>query len=133
MRAVSHELRATSNLVIPGESSRATPRVTRACSPLGWPLSGETYSAQTGITTWSLAANRNNGLAIEPIPDFVASGVVVTDLASVATTAVNGASGSMTFDANTTPAFLSRLVFFTETLGTFATGYLLPPISTELP
>ena len=94
---------------------------------------GERYAAQTGITTWSVAANRNNGVAIGPIPDFVASGVVVTDLASVATTAVNGASGSMTFEANTTPAFLSRFVFFTETLGTFATGYLLPPISVDLP
>ena len=93
---------------------------------------GDTYSAQSGITSWVVSANRSNGLAIESIPNFVASGVVVSDLASVAGTAVNGTSGSMTFGASTTPAFLSRFVFFTETLGTFATGYLLPPISFEL-
>jgi len=40
---------------------------------------------------------------------------------------VNGQSGAILFGAGTTAAPLNRFVFFTETLGTFATGYLLPP------
>lgn len=90
-------------------------------------LPGATYSAQSGVTTWFVAANKSNGAAIPSIPDFVASGTVVTDLASVAGNSVNGSSGALLFGAGTSAAPLNRLVFFTETLGTFATGYLLPP------
>ncbi len=93
---------------------------------------GDTYSAQVGVTSWFVDARRSNGAAIGSIPNFLASGVVVTDLASVAGTAVNGASGSMTFSTGTSAAPLNRLVFFNETLGTFATGYLLPPIVSEI-
>ena len=92
-------------------------------------LPGETYSAQSGVTTWTVVANKSNGASIDGIPDFIASGTVVTDLATVAGSAVNGQSGAILFGAGTTAAPLNRLVFFTETLGTFATGYLLPPTS----
>lgn len=93
---------------------------------------GETYSAQVGVTTWSVAATRSTGSAIDSIPSFVASGVTLTDLVSVAGTGVNGSSGSISFNTTPTGAAVTRLVFFTETLGTFATGYLLPPTVSEL-
>jgi hypothetical protein len=93
---------------------------------------GEIYSAQVAATTWSVAANRNDGASIGPIAPFVAGGVSVSDLVSIAGTDVNGASGSMSFNAFASAAPISRFIFFTETLGTFATGYLLPPTVPEL-
>jgi hypothetical protein len=96
-------------------------------------VAGETYTAQVAVTTWFVDANRSNGSSIGPISPFVASGVTVTDLASVAGSDVNGSSGSMSFNASVSAASLNRFVFFVETLGTFATGYLLPPtVPTEL-
>jgi hypothetical protein len=94
---------------------------------------GDTYGAQSAMTSWTVTATRSNGSTIGPITPFLASGVSVSDLASIAGSGVNGSSGSMSFDAAPTGAFVSRLIFFTETLGTFATGYLLPPTLTELP
>jgi len=88
---------------------------------------GETYSAQVAVTTWFIDVTRGNGNFIGPVDGFVASGVTVTDVASVAGSDVNGSSGSMTFNALPSADPVTRLVFFTETLGTFATGYLLPP------
>ncbi len=88
---------------------------------------GEVYSAQVAVTTWFIDVTRGNGDFIGPVDGFVASGVTVTDVASVAGSAVNGASGSMTFNTLPSADPVNRLVFFTETLGTFATGYLLPP------
>jgi len=93
---------------------------------------GEVYSAQVAATTWSVTANRNNGAPIGPIDAFVAGGVSVSDLVSVAGTDVNGASGSMSFNTLPSAAAVNRFIFFTETLGTFATGYLLPPTVPEL-
>ncbi len=88
---------------------------------------GEVYSAQVAVTTWFVDVTRSNGDFIGPVDGFVASGVTVTDLASVAGSDVNGSSGSMSFNALSSADPVTRLVFFTETLGTFATGYLLPP------
>src|SRR5262249_22757137 len=90
-------------------------------------LPGETYSAQSAVTTWTVTAKKSNGAPIAGIPHFIASGTIVTDLATIAGGTVSGSSGSLLFGADTTAAPLNRLVFFTETLGTFATGYLLPP------
>jgi hypothetical protein len=88
---------------------------------------GEVYSAQVAVTTWFVDVSRGNGDFIGPLDGFVASGVTVTDLVSIAGSGVNGSSGSMSFNALPSAAAVNRLVFFTETLGTFATGYLLPP------
>jgi len=92
---------------------------------------GDTYSAQVSLTSWSVDAAHANGSSVGPTSPFLASGVVVTDLATVAGTGVNGSSGSMSFTALASASPLNRFIFFTETLGTFATGYLLPPAIAE--
>jgi len=58
---------------------------------------------------------------------FRASGVTVTDLASVAGPGVNGAPGSIRFSAEPVSGgpLETRLIFFAESLGTFGTGYQL--------
>jgi hypothetical protein len=93
----------------------------------------ETYAAQVAVTNWSLDVTRGDGSVIGPVGPFLASGVTVSDVVSVVGTGANGASGSISFFAATNPAPISRFIFFAETLGTFATGYLLPPIATEPP
>jgi hypothetical protein len=88
-------------------------------------LPGDTYSAAPSSTLWGLIANRNDGTSITATT-FGASGVNVTDLASVASAGVNGASGSIRFSAEATSEGVTRLIYFAEALGTFGTGYLLP-------
>jgi hypothetical protein len=56
------------------------------------------------------------------------SGVTVTDLASVLGAGVNGSGGGISFFADAGSSEPNRLVYFAEALGTFGTGYLLPPI-----
>jgi hypothetical protein len=87
-----------------------------------------TYGATIGSTTWNLAATRSNGAGITST-SFVATCVTVSDLASVAGAGVNGSAGSMSFSAETDTPNLNRLVYFSEALGTFGTGYLLPQVS----
>ena len=86
-----------------------------------------TYGASIGSTTWNLDATRANGAGIAETT-FTSNGVTVTDLASVIGPGVNGAAGSVSFRAETDTPLLTRLVYFTEALGTFGTGYLLPEI-----
>jgi len=86
-----------------------------------------TYGASIGSTTWNLEATRGNGAGIAETT-FTSNGVTVTDLASVIGPGVNGAAGSVSFQAETDTPLLTRLVYFTEALGTFGTGYLLPEI-----
>ena len=88
---------------------------------------GETYGAAIGSTTWNVRTTRANGSETSNT-DFTANGVTVTDLASVAGSGVNGAAGGMVFLADDDTPGLNRLVYFTESLGTFGTGYLLPPL-----
>jgi hypothetical protein len=85
-----------------------------------------TYGATIGSTTWNVDAVRANGAGISNGP-FTTNGVTVSDLASVAGPGVNGAAGSMFFVAQNASPGLNRLVYFAESLGTFGTGYLLPP------
>lgn len=86
---------------------------------------GPAYSATSASTTYFVEAHRGNGTKIADVP-FTASGVTVTDLASVAGAAVNGQSGRMEFGADSGAVGQNRLIYFTESLGTFGTGYLLP-------
>jgi hypothetical protein len=86
-----------------------------------------TYSATIGSTTWNVRATRANGAGIAD-GTFTANGVTVSDLASVAGPGVNGAAGSILFLAESDTPTLNRLVYFAESLGTFGTGYLLPPV-----
>lgn len=86
---------------------------------------GVPYAAKSAATTWELAAVRDSGVPIEA--DAVdTAGVAVTDLVALLGTSARGARGSIVFEAEPSPKRLTRLVFFTQSLGTFGTGYLLP-------
>ncbi len=90
-------------------------------------VAGDTYSAESSSTNWSVDAKRSNGSAIGSTGSFAVNGVAVSDIVSVVGAGANGSSGSISFNATTSGLALNRFIFFTETLGTFATGYLLPP------
>lgn len=90
-------------------------------------VSGATYSATPASTSWGVHAVRNDGTLIADTT-YGLSGVNVSDLASVAGSGVNGASGSIEFSALSSPPAVTRLIFFAEALGTFGTGYLLPTL-----
>lgn len=86
-----------------------------------------TYSAGIGSTSWDVSTTRGNGAGIGDTT-FTANGVTVSDLASVAGSGVNGAAGSMVFTGSAADALQSRMIYFAEALGTYGTGYLLPPL-----
>jgi hypothetical protein len=84
---------------------------------------------QVGATDWGVVAVRNDGTTAVNT-SFTATGVVVSDLTAVAGPGVAGASGSIRFTSFVMPERQTRLIFFAEALGTFGTGYLLPPVPT---
>jgi hypothetical protein len=84
-----------------------------------------TYSARASAVTWGYTAMRSNGSLIST-GDFTATGVTVSDLASVAGSGVAGSAGSIRFVTVPVDDSQTRLVYFAEALGTFGTGYLLP-------
>ena len=86
---------------------------------------GTPYVAKRGETEWTLQAIRDTGIPIEADP-VETSGVEVTDLVSLLGNDARGQRGSIIFEAEPSPARLTRLVFFTQSLGTFGTGFLLP-------
>jgi hypothetical protein len=86
---------------------------------------GRTYAAASAETRWDLTTVRSNG-DLQPPMHVNTSGVEVSDLVAVAGFTVPGSSGSILFSGEPRSAPLTRLVFFSESLGTFSTGYLLP-------
>jgi hypothetical protein len=86
---------------------------------------GVPYAAKRVATEWELVAVRDTGVPIEADP-VETGGVAVTDLVSLLGSAARGARGSIIFNAEASPKRLTRLVYFTQALGTFGTGYLLP-------
>jgi hypothetical protein len=50
------------------------------------------------------------------------------DLVSLIGEGANGAAGGLLFSTNEVHIDESRLIFFVQSLGTFGTGYLLPPV-----
>jgi hypothetical protein len=87
---------------------------------------GLPYQAKVGSTTWFVKAVRNSGVQV-PSHKLTTAGIVVSDLATAVGAGVTGSSGSVLFTADSnSDTRLTRLVFFTEALGTFGTGYLLP-------
>lgn len=77
---------------------------------------------------WRVGATRNSGEVVADVA-HATTALEVTDLASLAGAAVEGSSGRLSLVAQGETA-ANRLVFFVESLGTFATGYLLPPVGT---
>jgi hypothetical protein len=86
---------------------------------------GTTYTATATATAWTAAALKSTGEQL-PAASIDVNGVLVSDLASVIGPGVSGSSGAVTFTAPPRSAPLTRLIFFSESLGTFGTGYLLP-------
>jgi len=86
---------------------------------------GVPFRVQSAATEWDVQAVRDSGDKIER-DAYTTEGVTITDLVSLLGNDARGSGGSITFAAEASAARLSRLVFFTETLGTFGTGYLLP-------
>ena len=86
---------------------------------------GTTFTVAAAPTHWTFTPVRNTGEGIAS-GFFNVSGLTVSDLVSVAGPGVNGSSGSILFNADPNPAQLTRLIYFSETIGTFSTGYLLP-------
>ena len=86
---------------------------------------GVPYGARLGTTTWTANAVRDNGAQLKQVV-LDTEGVAITDLVSLLGASARGARGSIVFTADASPARLTRLVFFTQSLGTFGTGYLLP-------
>lgn len=85
---------------------------------------GASFSVQSATTNWAVSAVKNDGSAL-PATTFEANGVQVSNLVAVAGDGVNGQSGGINFAANSGGA-QTRMIFFTESLQTFGTGYLLP-------
>jgi len=86
---------------------------------------GAPFSAKRAETEWTLQAIRDTGIPLDADP-VETSGVEVTDLVSLLGNEARGQRGSIIFEAEPSPKRLTRLVFFTQSLGTFGTGYLLP-------
>ncbi len=80
-----------------------------------------------GSTAWSIdGAGHGGGPPI--FTTVPVSGVVEFDLVSLVGEAANGAAGGLIFSTSDARGDDSRFIFFVQSLGTFGTGYLLPPI-----
>jgi hypothetical protein len=87
---------------------------------------GAVFDVAATTTTWTLDATKNDGSPIDADP-YAANGVSLSDLESLLGPDVNGSGGSLQLTAQA-PGAYNRLVFVVESLDTFATGYLLPPV-----
>ncbi|MCC6850613.1 MAG: hypothetical protein IT294_19155 [Deltaproteobacteria bacterium] len=94
-------------------------------------VTGVPLRAQVGSTDWNVFGARADGTMIADT-EFTATGVVVTNLATVLGASAGGSSGSIRFTSFVAAPRETRLIFFAEALGTFGTGYLLPPVPTLL-
>lgn len=87
-------------------------------------VGGAGIAAET--SRWRVEASRNDGTAI-PSSTWTARGVDVSDLLRVAGDGIDGGAGRIGLVARPSAATV-RMAFFQESLGTFATGYRLPPV-----
>jgi hypothetical protein len=87
-----------------------------------------TGGAGAASVAWDVTVVRNDG-TVAPRRRHATSGVEQSDLVSIGGAQVAGASGGMRFGVADGAG--NRLVFFAESLGTFATGYLLPAIDED--
>ena len=88
---------------------------------------GDAFGAAAASTRWTLDARRNDGAAFSA-GEVDVSGVQVKHLEELLGDDAGSSAGSIVFSAAASGAY-NRLVFFTESLGTFATGYLLPAVA----
>ena len=86
---------------------------------------GVPFRVKSASTAWDVQAVRDTGDKLER-DAYTTEGVTITDLVSLLGNGARGSGGSITFAAEASASRLTRLVFFSESLGTFGTGYLLP-------
>lgn len=87
--------------------------------------SGRAPDVAGAAMRWVVSATRSDGGEIDAAA-LDTSGVEASHLAAIVGPEVLGAAGHLELVART-PSAGNRLVFFAQSLGTFATGYLLPP------
>lgn len=85
------------------------------------------YAAVARSATWAVNATRNDGTVL-PTSSRSLSGVQVQDLESLVGSDVDGSAGRLGLTLESASA-TNRVVFFQESLGTFATGYRLPSVA----
>ena len=81
-----------------------------------------------GSTTWTVDGAGQEG-ALPIFTTVTVSGVTEMDLVSLVGEAANRGPGRFFFNTTDTDLGESRLIFFVQSLGTFGTGYLLPPVT----
>lgn len=85
-------------------------------------------SVTAGSTTWTVDGAGQEG-ALPIFTTVTVNGVTEMDLVSLVGEAANGGPGRFFFNTADTDIGESRLIFFVQSLGTFGTGYLLPPVT----
>ncbi len=90
---------------------------------------GIPFRASARGTTWAIEAHTSDGTALSPA-DWTSEGVAVSDIVSVLGEESRGSSGSATLRAVAGGAY-NRILFFTQSLANFGTGFLLPEESPE--
>jgi len=88
-------------------------------------VGGRAPAVRGAAMRWVASATQRDGDVL-PSAAVDTSGVDVSHLEAVVGPEVRGAAGHLQLTART-PSAGNRLVFFAQSLGTFATGYLLPP------
>jgi hypothetical protein len=87
-------------------------------------VAGNALSVVPGEVAWGFAGTRSDGTTTTA-GTHTTTGVEVTDLESVAGTDLGGSAGRLRFSLRP-PGAANRIIYFVESLGTFATGYALP-------
>jgi hypothetical protein len=87
-------------------------------------VAGAPPGIASGEVAWGLAGTRNDG-ETTTAGTYTTRGVEVSDLSAVAGVDLGGSAGRLRFSLRP-PSAANRIVFFAESLGTFATGYALP-------
>lgn len=82
-------------------------------------------AASAGDATWRLAGTRRDGTTTTSGAPYSTTGVDSTHLEALVGAAVTGAAGTLHLEVDG-PSDSNRIVYFVESLGTFATGYPLP-------
>jgi hypothetical protein len=90
-------------------------------------VAGDALAIVPAPTTWQVSPTSSSGVAL-PRLEHVTSGAGVTHLAAIAGAGVDGSAGGLVLAAAAGSA-PNRLAYFSESLGTFATGYGLPAVS----
>lgn len=87
-------------------------------------VAADPLAVGAGQVTWRLAGSRSDGRTTTG-DAYPTSGVDATHLEALAGSTATGAAGTLHLEVDA-PSASNRIVYFVESLGTFATGYPLP-------